>query len=63
MPVREREIDVPFFGRAPALVVFPDPRQGFPMVVLEGDPTSWKEWRERISGRPLRTARELPTGR
>ncbi len=54
------EIDLPWLGEREALLIDPDPRDGFPMIVLEGGLTAWKEWRDGVAGSSHRIVRELP---
>lgn len=60
-PFQRSTIDLPVFGRHEGLFLFPDPRDGFPMLILEGAVQDWKAWRDGVSRREHRIRRSLET--
>lgn len=60
LPYQRGEVGLPGFGRHEAVVLYPDPRTGFSMVIYEADVEAWLDWREQKTGTSHRIAHEVP---
>jgi len=60
LPYRRARMSLPLFGEHEGIFLHPNVREGFPMIVFEGDYTEWSRWRSAVSGAELELHERIP---